>query len=263
MCCIANMSSLDNYRADIVALRSELASLSRRRARLTAQLNHIKTGKTVFSSLSLHDGYRDTQSDSQLDQISKIGDELLAHMAAKHDAQTHVEIEHLYRLSGVTGFRVQSAVQDNFGDLFGVRIECFVLQKFVSPHYIIFSRNRKSGAYEVYKHTVPLHVPLQKLAKLYLGADLKRFIRHVRRHILLHLYKETHFAVMSHVTHIETDPACELVKLELEYSKAGVIHAYLRCDAQYLRSNENLDLFRDSLIETLMLGPIESLESRL
>ncbi|KAK9239913.1 Cenp-O kinetochore centromere component-domain-containing protein, partial [Lipomyces kononenkoae] len=192
--------------------------------------------------------------------------------------------QNLYRLAGVTAFKVRDPSANGKGDLLGIRIECFALKKFAAPHYILLSVNGKTDSYELYKHTVPLYIPLASLANKYLNKDLRVFVRAVRKEIIMDVNKRTHLSCLPNVVAIEADDACELVKLEFDFPKHGACIAYLRCDMVDIKSavvtkflqqhtddpemdhefeDEEPETIRDETLEALMPGRIDQLHVRL
>ncbi|KAK9489661.1 hypothetical protein V1508DRAFT_361575 [Lipomyces doorenjongii] len=323
------MSSIDKYRVDITSLRSECEStlfshrwlsagntnaasidpvtlLSRKRAQLASRLAYLKSSKAVFS----RPGPEATQSllsDELLERDRERGKLLLAHLSEKYDEQQNIHLQNLYRLAGVTAFKVRDPSANGKGDLLGIRIECFALsmitEKFGAPHYILLSVDGKTNSYDIYKYTVPLHIPLASLAKKYLHKDLgvccfrsssypkvlltlshQAFVRAVRKEIILDVNKRTHLSCLSNVVAIEADDACELVKLEFAFPKYGACIAYLRCNMVDIKSavvtkfvqkqaddpdmdhefqDEERQTVRDEKLEALMPGRIDQLCVRL
>ncbi|KAJ8103129.1 hypothetical protein POJ06DRAFT_299395 [Lipomyces tetrasporus] len=278
------MSSKDKYRVDITSLKSELTLLSRKRAQLASRLACLKSSKTIVPEHEIGLTQSNGVSDELLERDRERGKMLLAHLSEKYDHHQNIHLQNLYRLAGVTAFKVRDPSANGHGDLLGVRIECFALKKFSSPHYIILSVSEKTKSYGVYKHTVPLHIPLASLAKKYLDRDLGMFVRAVRKQIILDINKRTHLSCLSHVIAIEADDACELVKLEFEFPKYGECTAYLRCDMVDIKSavvtkyvptqaedlevdeellEEETETVRDDQLEALIPGRIDQLHRRL
>ncbi|KAK9361077.1 hypothetical protein V1504DRAFT_452717 [Lipomyces starkeyi] len=277
------MSSIDKYRVDITSLKSELTLLSRKRAQLASRLAYLKSSKAVFSRPGLG-ATQSLMSDELLERDRERGKLLLSHLSEKYDEQQNIHLQNLYRLAGVTAFKVRDPSVNGNGDLLGIRIECFALKKFGAPHYILLSVNGKTNSYDIYKYTVPLHIPLASLAKKYLHKDLGAFVRAVRKEIILDVNKRTHLSCLSNVVAIEADDACELVKLEFAFPKYGARIAYLRCNVVDIKSavvtkfvqkqaddpdmdhefqDEETETVRDEKLEALMPGRIDQLCVRL
>ncbi|KAK7207547.1 hypothetical protein BZA70DRAFT_18259 [Myxozyma melibiosi] len=275
-------STLDRYRVEIGTLHLELSTLARKRALLAAKLAQLQSDRAVLlTSSDLPSAEQATLPDTYIQQDRPRGRDLLAHISAKHGQQQEIHLKNLYRLTGVTAFSVQDPVAKE--ELLGIRIECFALKSFGAPHYIILSHNEKTGTYQIYQHTVPLHIPLGTLASKYLNKNLNLFVRAVRRHIIWDLNKRTHLSCLSRVVDIEADEACELIKLRFEFPDTGERFVYLRCDDTHVKSayatrvvaRENIEeneeeeeeeeeeVVRDRELEKLMIGRIDRLRNRL
>ncbi|KAK9465834.1 hypothetical protein V1512DRAFT_209678, partial [Lipomyces arxii] len=196
-----------------------------------------------------------------------------------------LQIQNLFRITGVTAFKVADPSNNGFGeDLIGIRIESFALKKFASPNYIILAKNDKTGGYIIHKHTIPLHIPLNTLASKYLDRNMKTFVRKVHHYVVLDLQKRSILSTLRNVVSIEADEACEIIKLDFEFANSGRVVAYLKCDfisvlsavamkisESKIRDDveplggdfENENLVRDAKLEMLMVGKIDELQARI
>lgn len=57
------------------------------------------------------------------------GENLLAHITAKHGRQQEIQLQSLHRLAGATAFAVDDPAAAK--ELLGIRIECFALSEFL------------------------------------------------------------------------------------------------------------------------------------
>ncbi|KAK9453990.1 hypothetical protein V1511DRAFT_503867 [Dipodascopsis uninucleata] len=268
-------SSAQKYRVDLESLHSEMMLLQRRRAELSAKLEKLRTEKTLNQRL------KESQNQSILDQVTKNdqerGRDILAHISSKYGVRKNIQTENLYRMAGITAFKINDPAFKGYGEeLLGVRIEYFALGTFASPHYLIIARDEKTNDYFIYKHTIPLHIPLEKICKLYLNKDLKYFVRVVRKQLILDHQKRSYLSSLPYVEAIEADDSCELVKLEFDIPKYGIRHAYVYCDLTSIKKAvvlaKSIDLEseedgqgeeqRDSKLEQIMLGNINQLYER-
>lgn len=93
--------------------------------------------------------------------------------------------ENLNRLTGVTGFRVQYPGTLEY--MLGIRFDVPSSNSVYSvPHYVIIKQAPSSKGYintkrmEVFQHTIPPFLPLERLARTFLNSNLKVFVRKLR-----------------------------------------------------------------------------------
>ncbi|MCJ1337715.1 hypothetical protein MMC09_002998 [Bachmanniomyces sp. S44760] len=94
--------------------------------------------------------------------------------------QSHENQQNLYRMcTGATLFEAHDPnpnAVDN-GRIVGVRIEAFSLESktFLNPYYLLLNRSNPNSpsALTIYKHTIPICIPLTALAERYLPAPMK------------------------------------------------------------------------------------------
>ncbi|KAK9463124.1 uncharacterized protein V1516DRAFT_663155 [Lipomyces oligophaga] len=273
------MSVRKKYQIELDSLRTELALLANEKNKLETELARLRAEKPMTYGLS-----NQSKSVSSLLNRSTTKN-VLAGINARMALENQVYLESLYRLSGVTTFTVVDPtprVVDKMGhestrELTGVRIECFALSKFESPHYIILERDPISNSYRLFQHTVPLSIPIQKLATRYLNRNLGLFVRKIRKLIIQDVSKRAHLSSLDRVTAIESDDACELLEVEFDFAESGTCLAYLRCDETSVKSAyvkriiklENdegeEEHFEERLenLEMLMLGRVDELQQRL
>lgn len=88
-----------------------------------------------------------------------------------------VDIEKLYRLMGVTVFKIE-----NFKGI-GIRLETFdTRQTFGIPRVVVLQKGPER--YHVYKHNLPDYVPIKALQDQYLSTSLQLFVKNVRRALM-------------------------------------------------------------------------------
>ncbi|KAK9390750.1 hypothetical protein V1515DRAFT_43716 [Lipomyces mesembrius] len=248
------MSSIDKYRVDITSLKSELTLLSRKRAQLASRLAYLKSSKAVFSIPGL-EATQSLMSDELLERDRERGKLLLSHLSEKYDEQQNIHLQNLYRLTGVTAFKVRDPSANGKGDLLGIRIECFALKKFGAPHYILLSVNGKTNSYDIYKYTVPLHIPLASLAKKYLHKDLGRlFWMSINEPI----YRVSRMW-------LPLKPTMPASWLSWSSPFLNMAHALLICDATWLifRAQLSRNLFKSGLMTQIWIMNSKTRKQRL
>ncbi len=153
------------------------------------------------------------------DALSAVEEErLLRHAFTRGQALDRYDLQCLYRMAGVTTFAVRDP--GNGERLFGIRMEVFYKRAFEAPHYLILSRTAKGLS--VLRHTIPSFIPLDHLL---LNANPSRFVRRLRRDLLLHAARKRRIASWRRVDGIslvETDDKAELVKLTLQSGSGRV-----------------------------------------
>jgi central kinetochore subunit Mal2/MCM21 len=119
-------------------------------------------------------------------------------------------IANLHRTcAGITAFRVQDPDPNavDSGNVLGIRFEIFSGKDraFQTPYYVLLNQpTPNSGHLKVHKHTIPVFIPLQALAKKYLpfniqdedndsgsvkqcpAQDLPKFVRALRKEVVAH-----------------------------------------------------------------------------
>jgi central kinetochore subunit Mal2/MCM21 len=137
--------------------------------------------------------------------LSRAKIESAQQLAAEHE---HDTITSLHRTcAGITAFRVQDPDPNavDSGNVLGVRFDIFSAEKraFKTPYYVLLNQPKPgSGQLKIHKHTVPIFIPLQALAKRYLpynaeeedevplkgnrAQDLPKFVRALRKELVAH-----------------------------------------------------------------------------
>ncbi len=85
---------------------------------------------------------------------------------------SNLKLENVYRLTGITGFKVSDPAPQGDKNMLGIRIETFSKGKYTAPHYVIIRKDMKDR-WEIFKHTVPVYIPIKAISDEYLNRDLK------------------------------------------------------------------------------------------
>ncbi|KAK9450368.1 uncharacterized protein V1518DRAFT_413683 [Limtongia smithiae] len=312
MCCARACFCFRTDAAAVTKLAASRATFASRLALLRARSSgHRRThlhSPSVIINTSTDDAdaaaARALLSDTPVASSRDMSTLLLQHMNGHSSGKTYIRqrnalLHSFHRLVGVTAFSVIDPAGDGSAaltrELLGIRIECFTNKQFGPPHYIILARTHKTGEYELYKHTIPLYIPVRELSAKYLARDdLPGFIRAVRRLIMLDVHKRAWLSCLPGLRNIEADDSCELVKLEFDLTSSDLppksavgdnadlegaldknkLFICMRCDATKIKSavvtktvarrgDESLALQRDKLLERRVLGRIDQLHSRL
>ncbi|KAI9703337.1 MAG: hypothetical protein M1836_007904 [Candelina mexicana] len=187
-------TQLENEIADI---RAQIKSLTQRRATLTSTL------LSTISSQSLLKRVKYAPLPDETSTTSSIypGNEspLLSAALAQSKKHTKHSQECLYRMcAGATMFKIKdpdpNATDD--GRVYGVRIEVFSGNEFLSPYYLILNRPYPNSlALRLHRHTIPPCIDLSALRTKYLPTpinnsqkpkkqNLPRLVRELRRELV-------------------------------------------------------------------------------
>lgn len=109
----------------------------------------------------------------------------------------------LVRLTGVSAFTLDQTDRTKYGIdklqpnvYLGLRLDFSAggnRAETLNPHYMILRKStpeepseKKSAVLEIYRHSMPVFVPLQRLADKYLNANIEVFVRKLREYLVLY-----------------------------------------------------------------------------
>lgn len=122
-------------------------------------------------------------------------------------------------------------------------------------------RKTEKGLFQVFRHTVPVFVPINSYQKQYLNDNVLLFVDKIRQDLYSCLSKQYIFmdSSLPGVKKIEVDASCRLVNLHLENDMT----LHLVCNAFNIQRAILVDKDSNSTTQHSLEGPILRLKERL
>ncbi|CAO3650177.1 unnamed protein product [Cunninghamella blakesleeana] len=165
---------------EIAILQAEIKRKNEAKVKLRNKLAEEKLSYLITNKFS--DIIIDPLKQKAVD-MQELQDQIVDQMLTAAKIRCDREVLCTYQLTGCTVFQF-----DN-NKYTGIRLETFYNRRYFEPYYILINNNNSSNKKEetiIDKHTIPLFIPMDRLAKQFLPNDLDTLIRIV--HDLLLAY---------------------------------------------------------------------------
>lgn len=214
-------SQINDLNGEIAALRAEIDQLEIERNELDKHASSLDNSEPHVDSTEVitHVPFDSLVaeffgSNSLVETVEAQKENLLPEL------KNNILYENMLRIGGITAFPVNDHTLGS-EKVLGIRLDNFSHKshKFLLPHYVILRAiTDKSGEalWEVWRHTLPVFIPLQEYSKEL--PDLDKFVRLLRRHLVLVQYKHDKFDLLGEQLQAKVvkDLLCEHVKVEIE-----------------------------------------------
>lgn len=203
--------------------------------------------------------YFDRSENIYYDEKEEVSETIAVLGKELEELNYNILYENLFRLGGITAFPLNKQILAD-EELLGLRIDLFSVssRKYLTPHYVILRKvpresklagqNADSSKWMVYRHTLPVFVPIEEYSKVLDLEDSKAavsdFARKVRSNLLHLNYKHDKFETLRSfrfsdfgldtnetlVSKLEKDLQCSHVKIVFSLYLRGHLELELVCN---------------------------------
>lgn len=159
------------------------------------------------------------------------------------EMKQNILYENIFRFGGITAFPLNPFLFEEHDEIIGLRFDIFshYESKFMTPHYVILrkmkytdKRQETTMKWEVYRHTLPVYVPISEYSECLHEEDeiaFGKFTRDIRHHLIQVQYKHDKFDSLQNIKfdHIskngptESKAIVEKLEKDLQCQRVNII----------------------------------------